>query len=145
MDASDGHSLLTSIYYLLTQDTHSAMHRLPADELYHFYLGDPVELLLLLPDGSGRILVLGNDLARGEMLQVLVPAGAWQGSRIRPGGRMALMGTTMSPGFRFSDYLQGSADELIERFPDWKDMIRTLSAPGSRGDGHREEHPGSVQ
>ncbi|MGD9403420.1 MAG: cupin domain-containing protein, partial [bacterium] len=43
-------SLATAIYYLLTPDTFSAMHRLRSDELYHFYLGDPVEMLNLHPD-----------------------------------------------------------------------------------------------
>src|SRR3972149_1810437 len=49
----------TAIYYLLTPDTVSAMHRLASDEVFHFYLGDPVEMLHLFPDGSGRVVTLG--------------------------------------------------------------------------------------
>ena len=48
----------TAIYYLLTPETISAMHRLQSDEIFHFYLGDPVEMLQLWPDGSGRVLIL---------------------------------------------------------------------------------------
>src|SRR5688572_15073381 len=51
----------TAIYYLLTPDTFSALHRLPTDEVFHFYLGDPVQMLQLLPDGQGRLLTIGSD------------------------------------------------------------------------------------
>jgi predicted cupin superfamily sugar epimerase len=44
----------TAIYYLLDADTFSEMHLLRSDEVFHFYAGDPVEMLQLLPDGSGR-------------------------------------------------------------------------------------------
>src|SRR5207245_2095434 len=91
----------TAIYYLLTPDTFSALHRLPTDEVYHFYLGDPVEMLQLWPDGSGRVGTLGQDVRAGQLLQVIVPRGVWQGSRLRPGGAFALLGTTMAPGFDF--------------------------------------------
>ncbi|MBN1433277.1 cupin domain-containing protein [Candidatus Fermentibacterales bacterium] len=125
-------SLLTAIYYLLTPDSHSAIHRLTADELYHFYSGDPVEMLLLLEDGSSRLLVLGSELALGHNHQVLVPAGTWQGSRLRKGGRLALMGTTMAPGFDPADWQPGNPDGLVNRFPEWAGMIREL-APDSGG------------
>src|SRR2546423_15381517 len=49
----------TAIYYLLTPETFSALHRLPTDEVFHFYAGDPVLQLQLWPDGSGREIVLG--------------------------------------------------------------------------------------
>src|SRR5947209_730779 len=103
-----GKTASTAIYYLLTPDTVSALHRLPADEVYHFYLGDPVELLLLGPEpGAGRVVVLGPDLLGGQCVQAVVPAGVWQGSALRPGGAFALLGTTMAPGFEFADYEPG--------------------------------------
>ncbi|HEY7676597.1 MAG TPA: cupin domain-containing protein, partial [Candidatus Methylomirabilis sp.] len=94
----------TAIYYLLTPDTFSAMHRLASDEVFHFYLGDPVEMLHLFPDGSGRAVTLGPDLLAGMRPQVVVPRGVWQGSRLAPGGRLALLGTTVAPGFDLADY-----------------------------------------
>src|SRR5687767_6099771 len=69
----------TAIYYLLTPDTFSAMHRLPGDEIFHHYLGDAVEMLLLHPSGQTQIIRLGKDIAAGESPQVVVPSGAWQG------------------------------------------------------------------
>src|SRR5215471_11491588 len=65
-----GRSLSTAIYYLLMSDTFSALHRLPSDELFHFYWGDPVSMLQLWPDGTGRIVALGPDLRAGQALQV---------------------------------------------------------------------------
>jgi predicted cupin superfamily sugar epimerase len=121
--------LATAIYYLLTPDTYSALHRLPADEMYHFYLGAAVEMLQLWPDGSARRVILGPDIAAGMKPQVVVPAGVWQGSRLAPGGRLALVGTTMSPGFDMSDYEPGRTNLLASRYPQVSDLIRVLS-PG---------------
>jgi predicted cupin superfamily sugar epimerase len=58
------------------------MHVLSSDELFHFYLGDPVEMLQLWPDGRSEVVVLGPDLAAGQHVQLLVPAGVWQGTRL---------------------------------------------------------------
>src|SRR5215469_8377275 len=97
----------TAIYYLLEPGTFSEMHRLRSDEIFHFYAGDPVEMLQLLPDGSGRTVVIGNDLAAGQRPQVLVERGVWQGSRLVGGGRWALLGCTVTPGFEYEDYDTG--------------------------------------
>ncbi|MGH9777147.1 MAG: cupin domain-containing protein [Candidatus Acidiferrales bacterium] len=119
----------TAIYFLLTSDpdSFSALHRLPTDEVYHFYLGDPVELLLLFPDGGGRRIVLGQDILHGQLVQFVVPAGTWQGSRLIPGGRFALLGTTMAPGFDPTDYVGGKRTELVTRYPDHAELIRALT------------------
>src|SRR5580658_556576 len=58
-------AISTAIYYMLTPDTFSAIHRLKGDEVYHFYLGDPAELLLLRPDGEGETVLIGQDIASG--------------------------------------------------------------------------------
>jgi uncharacterized protein len=120
-------SLSTAIYYLLTPDTFSAMHRLPGDELYHFYLGDPVEMLQLREDGLGEKIVLGTDLESGMRPQVLVRGGVWQGSRLVPGGRLALLGTTMAPGFEFADYTPGQREVLLQQYPVFDSLIRALT------------------
>jgi uncharacterized protein len=113
----------TAIFYLLTPETFSAMHKLPGDELFHFYLGDPVEMLQLQPNGQSDVIVLGQDIAAGMRLQHNVPGGCWQGSRLVPGGDYALLGTTMSPGFDYADYVTGSRDELTTRYPERAAMI----------------------
>lgn len=122
-----GRAISTGIYYLLTPDTFSAMHRLPGDEMFHFYLGEPVEMLQLKPDGTGEITLLGQDLASGMKLQHVVPGGVWQGSRLVAGGAYALLGTTMSPGFEYEDYETGRRHELAQQFPAFSAKIAVLT------------------
>jgi predicted cupin superfamily sugar epimerase len=123
-----GRTASTAIYYLLTPDTFSAFHRLPADEVYHFYLGDPVELVLLGPrDGEGEVVTLGPDVLSGQKPQAVAPRGVWQGSALKPGGRVALLGTTVAPGFEFADYESGGRAALESAFPDFADRVRRLT------------------
>ena len=121
--------LHTAIYYLLTPDTFSTMHRVVSDEVFHFYLGDPVEMLHLFPDGSHAVLILGSDMVSGQRPQVLVPSGVWQGCRLIDGGEFALMGTTVAPGFEFADYEQGDPDQLTHQYPKCKPLIAALTSP----------------
>jgi predicted cupin superfamily sugar epimerase len=123
-------SAATAIYYLLTPDTFSALHRLATDEIFHFYLGSPVHMLQLLPDGGGRVVVLGPDVLAGQQPQVVVPRGVWQGSCLEPGGEFALLGTTMAPGFDFSDYENGDRVALAGRYPAFADLIGRLTRVG---------------
>ena len=117
-------SIGTAIYYLITPETFSTLHRLPGTEVFHFYCGDPVAMLQLHPDGMSRTVTLGSDLANGQQPQVVVRGNVWQGCRLAPGGKWALMGTTMSPGFDYADYESGARDELIAQYPDVAEQIR---------------------
>jgi len=117
----------TAIYYMLTPGEFSALHRLPGDEIFHFYLGDPVEMLQLHPDGSSRVILIGSDLAAGMQPQVVVPGRVWQGCRLRDGGRFALMGTTMSPGFELRDFEPGLRESLLTMFPRERERILMLT------------------
>jgi predicted cupin superfamily sugar epimerase len=117
----------SAIYYLLTADTFSALHRLPTDEIFHFYLGDPVLMLQLSPDGEGKFFTLGQEVLRGQSPQVVVPAGAWQGSYLVPGGTFALLGTTMAPAFDLSDYETADRAMLLAEFPGFADEIKRLT------------------
>ena len=121
----------SAIYYLLTAepDCFSALHKLSTEEIYHFYLGDPVEMLLLHPDGRGERVILGQDLLRGQQVQFVVPREVWQGSRLISGGRFALMGTTMAPGFDPSDLVLGDGDELCRRYSTQAELIGQLTRP----------------
>jgi predicted cupin superfamily sugar epimerase len=119
--------LATAIYYLLTPDAFSAMHRLRSDEVYHFYLGDPVEQLRLYPDGRVETIRLGSGVLEGMRPQAVVPGRVWQGSRLVAGGKFALMGTTMAPGFDPADYEHGDRDQLIEAYPESRDLIVALT------------------
>lgn len=120
-------ALSTAIYYLLTPHAFSPMHRLLSDEIFHFYLGDPVELLLLEPGAAGRTMVLGTDLAAGMRPQGIVSRGVWQGARLVAGGACALLGTTVAPGFDYADYADGERDALIAAWPAHAELIRALT------------------
>jgi hypothetical protein len=120
-------TLGTAIYYLLTPSTFSEMHCLASDEIFHFYLGDPVEMLLLRADGSGEEFVLGTEIAAGMRPQLVVPCGVWQGARLRAEGRFALLGTTVAPGFEYADFETGARAELLAAYPAHAPMILALT------------------
>lgn len=128
-----GHVVGTAIYFALTDDpdSFSAMHRLRETEVWHFYTGDPVELLLLLPDGEVERPVLGPDVLAGQRPQVVVHPGTWMGGTLAPGGRFALLGTTMAPGFTPSSFETGIAEELSAGWPSAAATIERLTRPGA--------------
>jgi predicted cupin superfamily sugar epimerase len=117
----------TAIYYLLTRDCVSVMHRITSDEIFHFYLGDPVELLQLYPDGKGKVTVLGPDVFKGMKPQLVVDKNIWQGARVAKGGKFALLGTTVAPGFDYADFESGKRGELIKDYPTFKELITILT------------------
>jgi hypothetical protein len=119
----------SAIYYLLTSEPgcFSAIHSLATDEVYHYYLGDPVEMLLLYPGGRSQEIVLGPNLGDGQWVQLVVPRGVWQGSRLAPGGQFALLGTTMAPGFDPRDFTLGQRTELQQRYPEHTKRIEALT------------------
>ena len=117
----------TAIFYLLEPTTFSEMHRLRSDEVFHFYAGDVVEMLQLKADGSGAMVLIGNDLLRGQKPQVVVERGVWQGSRMVEGGQWALLGCTVSPGFEFEDYEPGERVKLSVGWPEFAEEIAALT------------------
>lgn len=127
---SDGYSsdrnLSTAIFYLLTPDTCSVLHKLPADEIFHFYLGDSVTMLQL-KNGRSKIITIGQNILKGENLQLIVPKNTWQGMFLKKGGKFALMGTTVSPGFEFSDCKFACREKLIKQYPGQKKLIIHLT------------------
>nr|WSY53546.1 cupin domain-containing protein [Streptomyces sp. NBC_00886] len=128
-ERSDGRPEGTAIVALLTAPDFSALHRLPTDEVWHFYLGDPLELLLLAPDGTSSAAVLGPDVRHGQHVQFTVPGGTWMGARVVAGGAWTFFGCTMAPGFTYEGYEQGDAAELTARYPSESARIAGLSRP----------------
>lgn len=123
----------TAIYYLITPTRFSALHRVASTEIFHFYLGDPVTMLQLLPGGTGQTLTLGPDILAGQRPQVIAPRGVWQGTRLAPGGRFALLGCTVAPGFEYEDYEHGRRAVLQAAYPAFAQLIAELT-PESEGD-----------
>ena len=125
----DGRPEGSAIVALLTADDFLALHRLPSDEIWHFYLGDPLDLLLLAPDGTTRTPVLGPALRAGQQVQLTVPAGTWMGARVAPGGAWTHFGCTMAPGFTYEGYEHGDARDLTARYPAEAARIAELCRP----------------
>ena len=120
--------LYSAILVLFTRDDFSAMHKLLTDEIWHFYSGWPMELLLLYPDGSGETRHFGNNVAAGESPQILVSAGTWMGAiPIGSGDAYTLAGNTLSPGFDYEDYTPGYRGELVSTYPDFEERIVGLT------------------
>ena len=120
----------TAIYYLLKPGAVSEMHVLPGAEVFHFYLGTPIRMLQLWPDGTGKEVTLGPDLAAGHVPQLVVPGGVWQGSRMVADEGFALLGATMAPGFDYSDYMTGKRVELCAKWPAFARQIEGLTPKG---------------
>ena len=118
-----------AIYALVTREDFSALHQLKTDEVWHFYAGDPIELLLLHPDGRGEVILLGSDILAGQHPQFTVPAGAWMGARPAKAAADAygFFGTTMAPGFEYADFEVGYRDELQRAYPAQRDLIAALT------------------
>src|SRR5262249_10602080 len=117
-------------YYLLKPGHVSELHVLPGDEVFHFYLGSPVRMLQLWPDGSGKEVVLGSDVGAGQVPQLVVPAGVWQGTRLLGGGAFALRGCPVPRGFDYADYRGARRAELLAKWPAFADEIPRLTPRG---------------
>ena len=123
----DARQFSTAIYYLLPAGTRSKLHRLASDELFHFYLGGPMTLLLLGPKGQVEFVRLGPDLAAGMKVQQVVRAGWWFGGFCEDGSPYSLVGCTVAPGFDFADFELGDEQALLARYPAAADAIGRLS------------------
>ncbi|MBI4060974.1 MAG: cupin domain-containing protein [Elusimicrobia bacterium] len=117
----------TAIYYFVTPREFSALHKLKSDEVFHFYGGDPVEMLQISESGEVKTIILGPDVLAGHQPQVTVPAGTWQGTRLLKGGKYALMGTTVYPAFEFADFELGKRADMIARFPKLAALIKRFT------------------
>ena len=117
----------SAIYYLLEPGAFSELHVLESDEMFHFYLGDPAEMLHLYSDGRSAVFTLGQDLMADHHVQLLVPAGVWQGMRLIGEGKVALVGCTVTPGFDFADYKNATYAELAAKWPAQAERIRALT------------------
>ena len=119
----------TSIYFLLRGGFPSRLHRIASDEVWHFYQGSPLSVHVLGDDGIRQTLRLGSDPSAGQWLQAVVPAGSWFGAESE--GDWSLCGCTVAPGFDFADFELGSRAKLLGRFPEHRDLVERLTAPGA--------------
>jgi len=120
-------SASTAIYYLMTEGHCSPLHRVKHDEVWHFYMGSPAEMVQIDESGKLTEIRFGHAIEKGEILQAIVPAGRWEGVRIAEGGKWSLMGITVAPGFEFEDFEMGKRGDLIKQFPKHKSIIEQFT------------------
>lgn len=117
----------TAIYYLLTTGDRSRFHRIRSDEVWHFYRGDPLQVIELTEAGNIAVTELGSDIDAGQVLQHVVPAGRWFGACPAPGGAYSLVGCTVAPGFDFADFEMAERRALLAAYPTAHDWINRLT------------------
>jgi uncharacterized protein len=130
-EAGGGGPAGTAIIGLYCDDppSRSLFHRLAFDEVWHFYAGDALRLVLLHPDGSSEEITLGTDVLGGDRVQCVVPAGSWQAGELVTGGEWALFGCTMAPGFTDDAFEGGAVAALLGAYPGREADIRRLGIP----------------
>lgn len=114
------------LYFMVTSDVSIALHRIRCDQMYHHYLGSPLEVLLLYQDGTGEKLIVGSDLEAGMRPQLFIPGGTFHISRLLPGEDFALLGTTEWPGVEPPDVELGDPQSLKHQYPEHKDDINAF-------------------
>lgn len=118
----------SALYFLVTPDARIAMHRIRSDQLYHHYLGDPLEVLLLFPTGAGAVTTVGPDLAAGMRPQLLIPGGTFHTSRLVSGeAGYALLASTEWPGVEPPDVEHGDIEALAAAYPDFRERIHAFA------------------
>jgi predicted cupin superfamily sugar epimerase len=115
----------TSIYFLLNGDDFSAFHKIKSDELWHFYDGSSVNIILLSNDGVLHELKLGIN--ENESPQIVIPKGTWFAAHLIERESFSLIGCTVSPGFDFDDFELAKREELFKSFPEHKKIIEQFT------------------
>jgi len=125
---ADGRPLGSALYFMVTPVAPVRLHRIRNDQLYHYYLGDPIELFLLHADGGSETIVVGPDLRRGQRVQQLIPGNTFHTARIIGGGRWFLGASTGWPDVIPADVEIGNLDALAEKYPALAADLRAIAA-----------------
>lgn len=121
-------SYSTGIFYLLPKGSKSKLHRIQSDEMWHFYLGGPLNIIEMADTGEVKETKLGQDITNGCVLNYVVPANAWFGAYPAEGTDYSFVGCTVAPGFDFNDFEMGQREILLAQFPKAKGIIERLMA-----------------
>lgn len=126
-----GRPMGSALYFLVTPQAPVKLHRIMNDQLYHYYLGDPLEVVLMREDGSTAKMVVGPDIAGGQQVQLLIPGGTFHTARLVPGGQWFLGASTEWPGVEPQDVEIGDAPALAVRYAAVAEEIRSYPVPAA--------------
>lgn len=124
---SSKRSYVSLIYYLITPTSFSALHKVKSDEMFHFYLGDPVEMVQINQNGDLKKTIIGSNINDKHIPYAVVPRDIWQGTKLVEGGKWALLGCSVSPGFHYDDFDILDRKDLIEKFPQHRSIITAFT------------------
>jgi uncharacterized protein len=111
------------LYFLVTPGSQIRLHRIRSDQMYHHYFGDPLEVLLLYPDGKSEAKTVGPDFAAGMRPQLMLPGNTWHASRMAAGAKFAMLGTSVWVRPEPTDVEMGDAEKLSIAYPAAKKQI----------------------
>ena len=117
----------TSIYFMLTSDTFSAFHKINQDEIWHYYDGSAIELHVISESGEHTQYTIGKDIFNGQVPQLVVPANHWFAAKTINVNDYSLVGCGVSPGFDFKDFNLPTREELVQKFPQYEDLITAFT------------------
>ncbi len=117
----------TSIYFLLKNNDISKFHRLQSDEIWHFYDGCPIQIVMISPKGKLIEQTLGLDIINGQIPQLLIPKHHWFGAYLSDVSGFGFVGCTVVPGFEFQDFVLAKRERILSEFPDFKEIIIKLT------------------
>ncbi|WED42372.1 cupin domain-containing protein [Legionella cardiaca] len=111
------------LYFMVTQETEISLHKICSDQMYHFYMGSPLEVFLLYPNGHYEIKLMGHELKKGMIPQLLIPADTFHTSKLYDKNSYALLGTSEWIGVEPEDVILGNFSELIKQYPNCKEEL----------------------
>ena len=126
---ADGRPAGSALYFMVTPGAPVRLHRIRNDQLYHYYLGDPIEVLMLRDDGTAQRAVVGPDLRNGQFVQLLIPGNAFHTARVTGRRRWFLGASTEWPGVEPADVEIGEVEALAEKYPEVAAELRTFPIP----------------
>jgi len=136
---ADGRPLGSALYFMVTPGAPVRLHRIRNDQLYHYYLGDPIEVLLLYGDGTSERIIVGPDLRNGARVQLLIPGNTFHTARLTGRRRWFLGASTEWPGVVPSDVEIGNVDDLAQEYPaiaadlrEIAESVRPLASSGAQ-------------
>jgi predicted cupin superfamily sugar epimerase len=118
----------SALYFLVKSGAPVRLHRIRNDQLYHYYLGDPLELFLLHADGSTGRVIVGPDIRSGQHVQLLIPGNTFHTARLLGDGRWFLGASTEWPGVVPADVEIGKLDEIAGKYPSVAADLRAIAA-----------------
>ena len=124
-----GRPVGSALYFMVTPGAPVRLHRIRNDQLYHYYLGDPLEVLMLRVDGTTERVVVGPDVRSGQLVQLPIPGNTFHTARVIGRRRWFLGASTEWPGVEPVDVEIGNVDALVAKYPQVADDLRTFPVP----------------